>query len=510
MGINLAPTINKIHITMKRFLLERLNRYNRECTHTSMSGGTYHIPDTDTELMINTLVEEVRIGRKFYLLESQRKKIRFYMDLDFKFEQDPNIDFDIMFDFFMGNTNHVLEPLVGIQRSVILSSPPKESNGKIKYGFHVIFPTLLTTPYTATILSQIISSYLNYICFYGIKNWKTSDKKEGINDLEVYRNGLRMPFSIKQTKCKNCQNKEPYKQHCEICDGKGTIDENRPYTLYRAYTGQVYGKSCEEKYCTSRCNQSSPICKLPRAIFDEITIKSYEENTHLFLEDVLIRNVNQDQNVFTVNNIEYPPFFDFHMEIKKKYIYFTKHDFLVEEEKNLKEMLDVVVLQDRCKKNEEIIEPGTEIFRIIEKIIQRIKMYKDIRIRTVKKNTTSKGQISYISYTEETFCENIMKSHNNATVYFVINKKGCMQKCNCKCSKTEDRVSGKPCSKYTGSVHKIPPIYEDKLFDTLHKHMQSSKLSIFNSPFNIVDDKSKLYNRYSEILEYMEKEIFIS
>ena len=68
--------------------------------------------------------------------------------------------------------------------------------------------------------------------------------------------------------------------------------------------------------------------------------------------------------------------------------------------------------------------------------------------------------------TDCNFCMNVMKEHNNAGIYFQINKSGVCQRCFCKCDTVEGRLTGKRCSEYASQKFLLPPKLYKHFFGT--------------------------------------------
>lgn len=503
---------------MKRFLIQHIkhkNQVDAPITHTAFNGGSYSIPDHKIKNLINLYVDEISESNTppLYLNECITRNVKFYMDIDMKVDRSifDLEDREKMMDRLIGNTLFILEPIIGKSNCVVLSSPLKQIDDKfVKWGIHIIFPNIKTTPFTALVLSRVVSTYLDIIKLFGLDKWKSDIIDEG-----VYKNGLRPIYSYKWDKCKICKNSSVKKIACMDCEGEGGNHVDRQYTLFSAYNGHHYGRICED-YCNEYCGlvgiiEDGSNCMSNLAHRDKQMNELYKEDIHKLVSDTFIRNVDTNTEPFIFDRIKLPKFYYFDSEISKFFAHCEKHSLLHVNEVEFSKHLPAIVSQDKCGSMEEFIMPNNKIFDIILKLIRRFKNYNEgVHIRNIKMRKTKTGKITYFANTEETYCENLMKKHNNATVYFVISSKHIRQRCHCRCNTIAGRVSGVTCGKFWGEPHKIPPNVINVLFPrddtTTQLDITGAKIN-FKSPLMSKMTINTQFELYTNMIRHIKAQI---
>lgn len=175
----------KLWLSQKGFLAP--NDHIKRFTHLCMDNGKLYIPGHE---MFN-FWEQIQIGydngERYFICETPNTPIRrFYCDFDFK--ESVEIDVEFMKSVVKYIHNIINEYFGIVLYTILCISPYKkldgEYEGKIKSGFHMMWPDLYLNEHTSICLCQILIQEL--------EKFNEEYKWNQIVDLGVYRTGLRM------------------------------------------------------------------------------------------------------------------------------------------------------------------------------------------------------------------------------------------------------------------------------------------------------------------------------
>jgi hypothetical protein len=151
-------------------------------THVLMDGGILHVPDEDLKEFYQACIQEIRLGRKLYVVEQKTDIFKFFVDVDYVGSEalKPDEILDIC---------NVLNDVVSKGRCCIARAKPRVVEGQIKSGVHVHWPDLLVTRQDALAIRTRILLHLDE----DTRDWNK------IIDSSVYGgSGLRMLWSHKK------------------------------------------------------------------------------------------------------------------------------------------------------------------------------------------------------------------------------------------------------------------------------------------------------------------------
>lgn len=146
-------------------------------THLLLDGGTLYVPEDEEPAFFRAYVSEILEGRRLYIVEQKTPVFKFFVDVDFTSETD-ELDFVKL--------SECLHEIVDIGPCVVSKATPRKmSDGKTKYGLHIIWQNSEVTKQKAQGLRMKILL-------------KMGSEWEKIIDPNVYSgSGLRMLWSHK-------------------------------------------------------------------------------------------------------------------------------------------------------------------------------------------------------------------------------------------------------------------------------------------------------------------------
>ena len=100
-----------------------------------------------------------------------------------------------------------------------------------------------------------------------------------------------------------------------------------------------------------------------------------------------------------------------------------------------------------------VVPEGTAAFRAVQSAIRRSHAaYADLDLRLLTQFASGKGFKAIVKGHGARFCQNVGRDHKQATIKFVVSKKGLRQECHCKCSPTDGTM---PCRTFQSDVHPL-------------------------------------------------------
>lgn len=447
-------------------------------THLLLDGGILHIPQDKNEIFLKKFSHDIDTNKKNYICENRTNIFKFMIDIDFIDEYTmtneliENMVKDIQIaivDFFQ-DTHTFYE-----RRVIVCTTEPKNitiDNCKyIKTGIHLIWPDITVDKDYALILRSAIIQYFNKF-----KNSRpTFNKWEHIFDYSIYTSsGLRMIGSRKMSNCSKCKSNKNLRISCDMCFGKGKIDEGRIYKPTLIIDG----------------NNNLLISEL----------NELNENTFLMLSQTSIRTYENKPNIYIKNN--YPSWFC--NEIYQEHLYKPK----IKKKKNKNNSYNPNSIQNnkdlkiRIKINSND-ERYIKLKKFIKNIFSNNQNYKDMNLSALF--LCGKNNDYYIFQSDSTYCQNVSREHNSNHIYFYINKKSIFQKC---LSQTINK-NNIPCYEYISRPININSKISRLLFPNIHT--KQSENDFKNLAIN--DSFSKNINKYDEkrtmiLLENLENYLF--
>lgn len=208
-------------------------------THTLYSGGTFYVDDESYNEFLKMFSFEIENNKDEILTINEKGTdiFKLYQDLDYEMDHEMTDDeiyehvkymqecIKLFYQDYIKQLSEDDEKI--IFSAYILSSPTKElKNGKIKNGYHIIWPFIRVDRDKALFMYHYIvrSLYNKFGIIMEHKKSEFGGWENALDEMVYQRNALRMPFAYKTIGC--CYDKE-----CEKCKGKNKIIEKRSYKL---------------------------------------------------------------------------------------------------------------------------------------------------------------------------------------------------------------------------------------------------------------------------------------
>ena len=455
----------------------------REMTHLCLDGGKLHVPFDRVEYFNTKMGADIARDVRNFIVERRTPAFRFHADLDI-FEPTVRLYSDIkswiseemcevlrqFYPQFEGNNFKELSVIV------CTTEPKKgvEKYGKVydKVGVHLLFPWLVVDTESSMILRS------------GFIQWfekKFGKREEGYNewsdvfDKTVYlSNGLSMVGCAKMERCKSCKGKANKDGWCDAgkCNGTGKYDIGRIYTPHdviggdgvdnKELLGELLGDEIFMVSTTSiRCDPDV-ICESDIASqsmpewFD--TTKDYDlSGKDKPVKTIKVRSSKGGSNERTYFSDERLRLMDEDLRVRKIVEWFKNDDL-------------------------------HDLFMIPS-------AYRECVVQDVIMCSPSEGKRYYLVNVDSRYCLNIGNEHKNNGVYFVINGGGLFQKCFCRCSTIDGRISGLRCEQFSSDMIEIPDDIIDMLFAFEDDNKKNSYLKFMdgcNNSLSNIKDKKKL------------------
>jgi hypothetical protein len=426
---------------------------NSDLSHVLMDGGVLSVPFDRLNDFYEKCVESYISGEKIYVVEQKTENYNFFMDLDYK--DDDELTFDQIKSICKVICDKVSK--FGGKDALISVAEPKPIGNLIKTGIHINWPGFVVNRSSALALRDHVINTLNLA--YGSRDWKDIVKrmKEGdemyeekvntvmkedqgekleqksdiadameeegdewtdIVDISVYGNnsrntkgsGFRMPWSHKRAKHEACSGKG-----CELCNntGKETQSEYLPIFIYKHGPLAMLQKT----------EQTPTVEMLHMA-----TLRT--QGT----DPVLIEGA-REENTFT--NAQ------------------TKDEF----------------------KNQEAV-------LLVEAFIR--KHFEGQSSANITKMYKHKNQ--FLVSTTSKYCENLRREHSSNHVWFHITSDTIAQKCFCNCETMKGRFYGF-CKDFSGRKHQLPKKITDILYEDGKVETYVPKKPVVANPDNELLEK---------------------
>ena len=387
-------------------------------THNLMDGGELSVPDNEYDNFLRVCTDSICDGEKLFIVEQRSyPDYKLFFDFDiFCYERiDCNEFYVNVSKLVVSTLNELFDDTIGFFELICSVNDCKQArkNQKecYKYGIHIVIPTIVVNKEKMMrIRDAVVQKFQNNLEKNGPTPWA-----DDIDKVVYEKNGFRMNFSRKGSKCK-CSQKQ--RDFCEKCGGSGKVDEGRPYvpyfTMMNDYSCIFHGANMEFDFVYDMLKKTSiRITGEYRTVEFNKSLPSWFEDSSLFDEpDGWITQVPKKRRLTEGHN-----------SIESK----------LENKQDLS-MCDIEKLdawfQTMCNKK------------------QLPKEYKGIVIQKAFSFTSNNVRSNIIARIDSQYCMNIGREHATNTVYMLVNTltKKAYMKCYCRCDTTEGRrtiVKGK-------------------------------------------------------------------
>ncbi len=225
----------------------------REITHTSYEGGSYHIPDNLLWDFMKMLAAEYQRGAGKSKINEllNPARMRFYLDIDLRLKKNeflPKaflkrligdcVQKKVMSQFFPFGNHEVVVNYACADKHV--DSPDYASYSNYpghyyRHGIHLNWPTLYVTLVQAKLLAAQIRYQLELDFFsdpeHGDLCWDKITDQVDLAPLHE-KGGLRMLFQSKMETCTYCTKTSAKNVVCRMCANHGKIEVGRVYTPF--------------------------------------------------------------------------------------------------------------------------------------------------------------------------------------------------------------------------------------------------------------------------------------
>ena len=205
---------------------------NSNLSHVLMDGGKLSVPFDKLNDFYEEYVRAVDDGEKIFVVEQKTDTYNFFVDMDYKDEEE--LPFDRLKEIVRIMCDRVA--LLGGKNALVSVAEPKSIGGLIKHGIHVNWQNFVVDHGSAMALHSHIVSSLSLM--FPTKKWKD------IVDTSVYGNGkrnvrgsgFRMPWSYKRAKHELCDGRG-----CASCDNSGRVTQGiyMPVLMYNSVTSKL-------------------------------------------------------------------------------------------------------------------------------------------------------------------------------------------------------------------------------------------------------------------------------
>ncbi len=442
---------------------------------TSYSGGNYRLYNkSDFEEFISLYEHSIITNDHFHYLNErsnprafdQSENCRFYMDLDMKLdeqlsEEDENEMVNILTNACIVHTRNIIAMnmncILPTENHMYLLKTKQRpvANGKWKIGFHPIFANIITMNFCdARTFADIITQSFNRASLLGRTDW------HDIIDMQVYGNGLRLPFVSKCSICNDCKRNRQKMFSCMTCRMSGMIyDPDGKYVLDRVVDFN---------------NEVPEYSKLYRDIMRKVMIGQLAVN--------VAKQMNDAQELISFNeNPKYIP----EWYIPRKEIVKQNKDHISNQ------------IYKESKKSSNMIAMTGDMpeFSAIKAYINNCwsDVYPKLNITRIFKCTNPKNNaITYRVSTLNKYCQNKRSEHSKSTIYFNISIRGSHQRCWCSNNVLHGKEGNlKKCSAYFSETRPIDYNTKQIIFPQF-KQMITDRQEMLK--MSLIKDEKLLYS----------------
>jgi len=481
---------------LKQICALNISEHVKSPTHLIMSGfdkGKIYLPQSKHQEFLRCYQCDLECNAQHFLIEMRTPVFRFFCDFDIKTTRswDDEIILSIMkklqqvvkscydgsdfppkqFDLFILKTYNTYVGSVPDKNQVHYldgtgqpgDSPQKKAN-LYKIGIHPVFPHLYVDQQQALSIRQQIVRAMEDEYMDRLETYNTW---EDIVDVSVYMdNGLRMPGSYKVSKCDQCKGSSTRKSknpaQCYQCGGFGRVAVNRSYNPF-AY---IHGHGAKVQRNT-RFSWSKVLALTSIRMFDVSLTPGFKSELLVDKPPPRKRIEQQGQTV----------------------------TILEEDEK---------VLRTQDHRFPYQIPISDERFQVIRDFIHTLPKYKRVVIKSVRQNNTKDVYCVNVQGEGSRYCSNIQRDHNSNSIYFIITKKACIQRCFCRCNTTRGRINGM-CKNYRSPPYELTPMMFIRLFPFVRDKKTTSYKQSLRKNNNVQLLESYIFILESECLDYNEQ-----
>jgi hypothetical protein len=397
--------MNSFEMPLKQWCAKNELFSKKPYTHTFLDKGVIGLDDALIPEFLKCYAWNLKYNKDISISEMRSKIFRFFIDIDFEltFELDKNQVLNLV-EGIQKIINDVIKPIDQLYCIVSQSAPKIIDEVKIKNGIHIVWPRMYTDQLGARKLRDIIVQKM--VLENSIHNWESvindTPDWESVIDESVYVNsGLRMMFSYKAEKCKECR-KKTKTTLCSICINKGFI-YSRPYLP--SFVLDSSGELDVER-TKSLCITSPSINEMIK-ILAKSSIRSQNTKQSLLFSEPLPSWYKPSK--FLLNKISH----------KKQPAMYMNDPSLIEETKM------------NCNNNDEHIDRFDERYIQVQNFIRSMwHPYAALNINSFIKKK-KRNHYYYCLRTDQHFCHNIGREHSSNHIWLTIDPdtRSIMQRC---------------------------------------------------------------------------------
>ena len=235
-----------------------------ELTHTLMdgqAGGRICLPDHALDAFMAAYGSDLCRGVKLYVIERRTEVFKMHFDLDFNVIHGEALCEDIV-ETIRQAVASFLAPHSGKDAWCITCAVLDDARQARKSaGLHLVFPWLLVNSEQALWLRATAVSKLRRRHADVETNWDT------VVDIAVLTtNGLRMVGSDKCRDCSHCHNGKDARNFCPMCSRQGKIADNKVYWPWKTHPQPITAGLCADlranpAYAARMCSTRVPLAR---------------------------------------------------------------------------------------------------------------------------------------------------------------------------------------------------------------------------------------------------------
>ena len=391
------------------------------------------------------------------------------------------------------------------------STPVSGEQATRKTGLHLVFPRIICDlNEMLQVRAHVVERLRQEVPAPKGQTW---DK---IVDEQVYTGsaGLRMPGTLKVETCHVCKGDMKRRQTCDMCNGRPRSFVNRPYkplmvlSTFGASRKKLLEKLASSnevtlKFCSIRCVDAyqtrPPFVRPPTARAYEGPIVQYLIETPLahnasWTNAKRVRTFARSQSGSDNKNKS---------SLGKRKLADGDPSSNTRQKSNANLDNEINGSNAHGSKVIQVFTEDHEVAKMLEEFIQRhtYPQWQTVQVSEVRQvllpaNSRFKtpGTIYLINVADSgsRYCLNNGGEHRSRSIYFLAKRSGIEQRCFCRCSTIEGRISGVPCGEFRSNVceflyFSLGRRIQERLFPTETRSMQITNVNALGSTPNSAD-----------------------
>lgn len=404
----------------------RKNPYkDNNFSHISMDGaygGLFVITPAQEQEFLCEVGVDLQNARPYYFCEQRTPVFKFFLDMDFEFE-------DPTFKLTRIHRQRLMKTILPtIQMFFPSEHEPDLFNSLVltnedNNNIHLLFYNMLVNSEMAYSMNKALVITLTQ---EGVKDFCLKKTWENVLDTSVYlQNGLRMVGAQKCATCDECKGKK-----CTKCNFVGKLDLGKAYRLTAVVLANgKYSERLLQNYTSTEAREVV-VCSIRSSATDTHPDWKRYTGCPSLSKDVL-EKINKQSFQNGLKN-----------STAKRRLTLMDSTASKKIDENKEETAGVKRQRSVCVP----VPPNSMKFRAaLEEIQMFHNDYRQLQIRAIDTNETNSYYRVRVMGNGANICHNLKatkKEHRSNNVYFLIKASGVVQKCWCSCETTDERIHG--------------------------------------------------------------------